>query len=874
MPFILQLADACKNAAHREGFFTLFNSARRHFNQWAPGGKLQEGAGPCERTEAERRVQDPGHPWYGRRLWRADTYKALNVLIQSAAAVQTKEWMLACFREGIVPLLQMHDSLDLSVSSPDTAEMVARLGEEVIRLEVPMKVDVKYGRTWGDAKHTWAELHAESSSHVERAVELPDAPERTQCEASKFSNDSDETPDSTPWKGVENFEIPPAHEIDWTAELERDFPHAGAQATEAITTESPSPSQNDDAFIRARMAEEGLNWQSASFAQTPPPPPPQSEPPPASPATPQPSSTPSNGNGRGNGFAGFTSFANSTGHTTTGTSTTGTSTAAHHGYPHSSQPKGTKVAEFIYRDLKSAPYLRVDKYVTAQGDKSFPQYRFDKGQWIKRGKNWPSIPFRLPELLAAPPGSTIDIGEGEKDTLNLVALGLIGTTNPGGAGKWTPELNKWFTGFARANIYEDNDVAGHKHAAAVATALCAIIPDVRVVKFRELPEKGDVSDWLKNGHTLAELRARADQAPKFIALESVCAADVEIEDYDWVWPDRFALKKIGLIVGLPEEGKGLAISDIAARITRGSPWPCNEGQAPIGNVIVLSAEDDISDTIVPRLLAAGADLARVTILKMVHEPDKERMFSLVTDLNALRQKILEIGNVLFIIIDPVTAYLGVGKVDSFRATDVRAILSPLKELAEELRTCVVGIMHFNKKTDVTNVLLRISDSLAYGAAARHVYAVINDPDNHRRLFVRGKNNLARYDQKTLAFSIDTCEVGIDKRTGNPIHRPYITWHDEPVDITAVEAMQAAAESKSPSARDNAKQFLEMFLGNGPVGSKDVTEAAKENGISARTLRRAKDELEIEVKKDGPPNKDGESTWQWHLPKSEKKDGFD
>src|SRR5262249_14059411 len=545
--------------------------------------------------------------------------------------------------------------------------------------------------------------------------------------------------------------------------------------------------QCEEPFIRARMTEAGLQWQSASFAQpTTLPPQSTSSPPPS----PPPSSTPSNGNGRGNGFAGF---ASSTVHTTRA------STTAHHSYPHSSQPKGTKVAEFIYRDLKGAPYLRVDKYVTAQGDKAFPQYRLENGQWVKRGKNWPSIPFRLPELLAAPPGSTVNIGEGEKDALNLATLGLIATTNPGGAGKWTPELNKWFTGFARANIYEDNDTPVHKHAAAVATALCTIIPDVRIVKFRELPEHGDVSDWLKDGGTLAELHARADQAPKFNALASVNAADVEIEDYDWVCADGFAVKKIALIVGLPDEGKGLAISDIAARITRGALWPCGEGQAPLGNVIVLSAEDDISDTIVPRLMAANADLARITILKMIRDTESERMFSLVTDLPSLRQKILEIGNVAMIIIDPVTAYLGVRKIDSFRATDVRAVLSPLKDLAEETRVSVLGIMHFNKKTDVTNVLLRISDSLAYGAASRHVYAVINDPDNHRRLFVRGKNNLARHDQKTLAFSIDTHEVGTDKRTGNPIIRPHITWHDEPVDITATEALAAASESKSPSA---------------------------------------------------------------------------
>src|SRR5262249_27254432 len=130
---------------------------------------------------------------------------------------------------------------------------------------------------------------------------------------------------------------------------------------------------------------------------------------------------------------------------------------------------------------------------------------------------------------------------------------------------------------------------------------------------------------------------------------------------------------------------------------------------------------------------------------------------------------------------------------------------------------------------------------------------------------KGKNNLARYDQKTLAFSIDDREVGSDKRTGKMIRRPYILWHDEPLDITATEALQAASESKSPSARDNAKQFLETLLSGGPLSSKDVQEAAKENGISRHNLKQAKEALSADVRKDGPLNDKGERTWQWHLP---------
>src|SRR5262249_12349069 len=195
--------------------------------------------------------------------------------------------------------------------------------------------------------------------------------------------------------------------------------------------------------------------------------------------------------------------------------------------------------------------------------------------------------------------------------------------------------------------------------------------------------------------------------------------------------------------------------------------------ALLGNVILLTAEDDTNDTIIPRLKAAGADLKRVHIIKMIRAAGKKRMFSLVTDLPLLRQKAFTVGDVKMIVIDPIAAYLGIGKVDSFRATDVRAMIGPLKEFAEELRLFILGVMHFNKKMDITNLLLRVSDSLAYTAAARHVYGIVNDEDNKRKLFVKGKNNLAPREQKTLAFGFDVCEVGTDKRTGGAIRRPHI-----------------------------------------------------------------------------------------------------
>src|SRR5262249_52986608 len=158
--------------ARNQGYIELYDGARRHFDNWeALGVAWAKGTGSCSRQEAERRREGPEHPWYRRQLRRAETHKALNALIQGSAARHTKLWMRACSREGFLPLLQMHDALELSVASPEQAERVRQLGCEAVNLAVPMRVDLKFGRTWGDAKHTWAELRgiAEPASENPRS---------------------------------------------------------------------------------------------------------------------------------------------------------------------------------------------------------------------------------------------------------------------------------------------------------------------------------------------------------------------------------------------------------------------------------------------------------------------------------------------------------------------------------------------------------------------------------------------------------------------------------------------------------------------------------------------------------------------------------
>jgi hypothetical protein len=355
---------------------------------------------------------------------------------------------------------------------------------------------------------------------------------------------------------------------------------------------------------------------------------------------------------------------------------------------------------------------------------------------------------------------------------------------------------------------------------------------------------------------------RSHDAPP--ELLSVSAATIDMEALEWLWPGRFALGKLGLIAGLPDEGKGLLTTAMAARATNPElTWPCGEGKAPQGNVILFTAEDDLADTVVPRLVAAGAKLDHVHIIKLVLDTDKHgkprrRMFSLVRDLERLRAKIAEIGNVVLIIIDPITAYLGVGEVDSFRDADVRAVLAPLQDLAAELHAAVIAIMHFNKKVDVLNLLLRVCNSIAFTAAARHAFGVVYDADNHRRLLVRGKNNLTKRDDRALAFRVDAYEVGHDKRNGLPIEAPFLIWEADYVDITATEALQAVNEGKMVAgSRNTAKKFLQQMLRDGPVAAAEIEKAAKAEGIAIKTLNRAKQELGIVSIKDG-------ASWTWQL----------
>ena len=354
----------------------------------------------------------------------------------------------------------------------------------------------------------------------------------------------------------------------------------------------------------------------------------------------------------------------------------------------------------------------------------------------------------------------------------------------------------------------------------------------------------------------AKEQTETDTPPKTVSnLISSCALDITPEAVEWLWAGRLAIGKHTCIAGEPGTGKSQLSVAIIAAVTTGGDWPCGEGRGKLGSVIILSAEDGAADTIVPRLMAAGADLMRVHIVSSVSETEKgRRAFNLQKDIELLERKIFEIGDVVLIIVDPISSYLG--RIDSHKNSEVRGVLEPLSDMADRTRTSILTITHFSKSggASTTKALHRFIGSIAFTGAPRAAFAVIDDAENDgRKLFLHAKNNLAAPPQG-LAFRLEQTIVA------DSIVASRVVWDGEPVDITANQAMAAeAAGTEGRSATAEAEEFLADLLAGGPLPQKEVKAAAEGAGLAWATVRRAKDRLGIKPHKAGM-----DGGWLWGL----------
>src|SRR6266536_292872 len=164
-------------------------------------------------------------------------------------------------------------------------------------------------------------------------------------------------------------------------------------------------------------------------------------------------------------------------------------------------------------------------------------------------------------------------------------------------------------------------------------------------------------------HTRDDLLERAKAAPETKAPQYVAvrASDVVALPLDWLWKGHLLRGSLEMMTGLPDIGKSQVHCQYVACITTGRGWPDGTANTGRGNVIMLTAEDNTAQILVPRLMAAGADLERVLILQRIRTDNKNRMFLLSEDLEELERAIVDFGEVWLTTFDPITAYMGGGK---------------------------------------------------------------------------------------------------------------------------------------------------------------------------------------------------------------------
>jgi putative DNA primase/helicase len=391
------------------------------------------------------------------------------------------------------------------------------------------------------------------------------------------------------------------------------------------------------------------------------------------------------------------------------------------------------IATYDYTDESGAPLYQVRRYVP----KHFTQHAWDGAGWAAKLGAVRRVPYHLPALVAAGPDRWIFIVEGEADVLSLEEQGFVATTVAGGAGGWSDSFCRYFTQ-RRVAILPDNDDPGRDYARRVGSDLQGTAKEIRLVALPGVPKKGDVTDYFIRGGTREELISLVKAAPGILVpldvvpsgpLRVTVASDIVTKPTTWLWPGRIPLGKITIIDGNPGQGKSALTMHLVSVLSQGDRMPEGSGLSRgclQGHCIVLNAEDDPADTIVPRLEAAGADLTRVSLVGSVRPLEgPERPWELPGDLEYLRELIVGTDAKL-VVIDPLMAFLS-DRTSGVSDQQVRRALHPLKELASDTGAAIVLVRHLRKSAEGPAVA-RGGGSIGIIGAARSGLVVAPNPD--------------------------------------------------------------------------------------------------------------------------------------------------
>jgi len=178
--------------------------------------------------------------------------------------------------------------------------------------------------------------------------------------------------------------------------------------------------------------------------------------------------------------------------------------------------------------------------------------------------------------------------------------------------------------------------------------------------------------------------------PNGWAMALIRAADVEPKPVSWLWRGWLARGKMHLIAGQPGAGKTTIALKAAATVSSGCQWP-DGSLAEQGNVVIWSGEDDLADTLIPRLEASGADLTRVFFAGEMSYGKERRAFDPAKDIPALQAAIDKAGGASLIVVDPIVSATAA---DSHKNSETRRGLQPLVDMATTINAALIGVTHF------------------------------------------------------------------------------------------------------------------------------------------------------------------------------------
>lgn len=498
---------------------------------------------------------------------------------------------------------------------------------------------------------------------------------------------------------------------------------------------------------------------------------------------------------------------------------------------------------------------------------------------ILRAKNTSTT---LYNLNAVRPDQDVWIVEGEPDVAVLTQAGLIAVGLPSASYRVTDdEIARLSTAKRRfmAGDQDDNG-GGQKVMIDLRKRLSGETFDIKWLHKRK-----DANDVLTNEYKndakafeqcVDFLRTRATQTETEAVV--IDGDKIKPRRIKWLWQDKIPYGKITLFCGNPDNGKSLASSSMAFYVTTGTPFPGSDFSSGAADVLMLVGEDDLDDTAVPRLIAAGADMRRVHFIvsaKPVNEETRE--IRLDRDMKSIERTLEKNPNIKLLAIDPISNYLG--EVSMVAEQEVRSILIPLKRLAEKFGCAVLIVMHLNKKSDL-DAISRVGGAMAFIGVARCSWLFIRDqqeaPDGEEQAgekksadtfsMLRIKNNLVSANRAGMSYSVVTDRVEVE---GEPdIIAPKIAWGGA-IEGSADDALNnRARRGEAPNAekrgagRPNEKlqkamEWLSEKLQDGaPHPVKILREEAKEAAnITKETLDKAREVLGIEVSQ----TKQG---WMW------------